>query len=113
MPVWSSSNWPEVPLSDWIPPGLNRIKVQDGFLNRRGQQQQIHDLADPRPGHHAQPGEVGQVADLAGPDQVLEPEGESHQAGHPREPAGGRRLGHGTDSECLAAASAGREVDFD
>lgn len=110
-PVCDCRDRPEVPLSDRIPPGLDRFKVQERLLNGRCQQQQIHDLADPRPRHHAQTGEFGHVADLAGPDQVVEPDGEGHQPGHPRDPAGGRRLRGGADPDCLAAAPAGLEVD--
>ena len=53
---------------------------EDGFLNFRGQIQQIHNLADPWPGHVAKVSQFRVIADLAGPEVIGKANRQCHEA---------------------------------
>jgi len=60
---------------------------QDGLLDVRREEQQVHDRGDPGAGDVGQAHQVGVVGDLALVHKVLHPDGQSHEAGDARHAA--------------------------
>ena len=84
LPFHNRDDPPQLPLPHRIISLRHRRQRQDLFLNVWRQIQQIHDLCQPRPAHVPQPRRVGVVANLAIPDQFLDPVGQRQKlAGKP------------------------------
>ena len=85
MPISVRGYFPERVLSDSVVVSDRRRQIQNGFLNRRCQQEQVRDLRHPcsRDSHH--PCGVGPVPDLASPDHVIDPMREHQQPRDTRE----------------------------
>ena len=79
----------QLPQVDWVTSPRHPGQEQDFFLNVRGQHQQIHDLCDAGTGDVAQASQFGIVGDVAIPDQLVEADGQRHEAGNPWQPPHG------------------------
>ena len=67
--------------------------AKDVFLNRRGQQRQVHDLGHSCPREAGEPRNLGVIRDGAAPDETLEVMAQDEKLGNLRDLADGSGLG--------------------
>ncbi len=82
-PDWHSHDRSQIPLGDRIASVLDGRKKEDGFLNVRGKMEQVHDLRHPRPCDMSQSRKLCEVGDNAITNQIVKPDCQRHQIGHP------------------------------
>ena len=79
-PVDDRSDRSKVALSDRVTAVLDTRQIKDRFLYVRGEVEEVHDLGHTRTSDVTQSGDLGVVQDLSVADQLIEADGERHEA---------------------------------